>query len=90
MYPCLCDYCDAKAIGELFHRNGPRICRVCRDRVLTFLARMGIAMADTHPFVRELCVDSHIIQLAHYNYYNSDTQALGVVLRIQKRPKESP
>lgn len=85
MHPCLCDYCEGKAIGELFHRNGPRICRVCRDKVLTFLARTGIVMADTHPFVRELCVDSHYVPHAHWTYYNSDTQQLGVVIRLQKR-----
>jgi hypothetical protein len=51
---------------------------------LTYLSRTGIVMADTHPLVRELCVDSHIVQSAHWHYYNSDTQMMGRVLRLKK------
>lgn len=86
MVPCKCDFCfESQAYGELFHRGGVRICRVCRDYVLTYLSRLNIPMADTNPFIRELCEHTHYVKSAWWDYSNSDLQTRKTILQLRKK-----
>lgn len=82
--PCIC--CGSPAIGYVFF-VGNQICRVCRDSVLTFLHQQKIIMSDQHPFIAELCEDSHALPDACWTYHNSVLSTRASVVRLTKYAK---
>lgn len=86
MTPCSCTCCDSRsAAGMLFDDPTIRICRGCRDIILTYLTHLdGVIVSDLNPLVFELCNDSHYLADACWTFYDSITQSHGKVLRLQK------
>lgn len=73
-----------------------QICGSCRDTALTFLRLNGVPMTTDNPFIAELCLDSHAVESAWFEYYDRVTQGKGIIIRgrdhkpgIKSRGKES-
>lgn len=82
MTPFACTFCESRIVtafsfGELM------ICRVCRDRTLTWLNHLGVAMSAENPFIEELCVGSHHMESEWYRYYDSIDKRLNVVIKAR-------
>lgn len=85
MTPNLCTFCGSRhSDGHLLNDSTLRICRVCRDRVLTWISRCDFLMTDAHPLIQELCEDSHYIISAAWSFYNSDTEENQHIIRVVK------
>lgn len=86
MTPCSCTFCDARlAAGILFDDPTIRICRGCRDLILTYLTHLdGVIVSDLNPLIAELCEDSHYIASACWTFYDLRLQTQGKVLRLKK------
>lgn len=50
--------------------------------VLTELNYIGVRMCESNPFIAELCVDSHFIESAWWEYYDHRRQTKGVVAKM--------
>lgn len=83
-----CTFCGSlHPSGYLFGRLTLAICRSCRDVALTYLNHIGVPLTEGHPFVRELCVESHIIESAWWEFYDSINQRKGVVIKGERSSK---
>lgn len=83
MQRIMCTFCNSdQARGFLFGSLKLRICRRCRDEVLTYLNSIGITMTEANPFIAELCIESHLIEDAWWTYYDSINQDKGKVEKL--------
>jgi hypothetical protein len=78
-----CSFCEKQiANGVMFNSLSVRICRACRDETLTRLKQLGVPLTEANPFIAELCVGSHILESAWWEFYDSVNQTKGLVNRI--------
>jgi hypothetical protein len=69
--------------GFILGRIDSPLCRSCRDITLTFLHSVGVEMTEANPFISDLCIESHVLESAWFEYYDNINQCKGIVIRTR-------
>lgn len=83
MQPNRCSFCESRHPGGFLWGDVTlQICRACRDEVLTYLNSIGVSLNESNPFIAELCLHSHTVEDAWWNFYDSINQTSGTVMKL--------
>lgn len=79
-----CTGCNrGHSLGYLFDNPAIRLCASCKGVMLTFMQRNGLTVDSSNWIASELCEDSHVVPSAQWQYHDSLTYELKVVVRVR-------